>query len=33
MTWKEKQNDAENIENYQSYLITQALKGSMTPTL
>lgn len=33
MTWKDEQSEAENIETYQNYLITQELKGSMTPTL
>ena len=33
MTWKDEQNEAENIETYQNYLIMQELKGSMTPTL
>lgn len=33
MTWKDEQSEAENIDTYQNYLITQELKGSMTPTL
>lgn len=33
MTWADEQARAENLENYQNYLITQELKGSMTPTL
>ena len=33
MTWIDEQNEVENIENYQNYLISQELKGSMCPTL
>lgn len=33
MTWADEQAREENLENYQNYLISQELKGSMTPTL
>lgn len=32
MTWKDKQSELENLENYQNYLISNELKGQMCPT-
>lgn len=33
MTWAEEQAKAENLENYQNYLITKELKGKMSLSL
>lgn len=32
MNWLDEQSQKQDTENYQSYKITQALKGKMTPT-
>jgi len=32
MSWLEEEQDAKNLEDYQSYKITQALKGKMAPS-
>ena len=33
MSWLEEEQEQQNIDDYQSYKITQALKGKMTPSL
>lgn len=32
MSWLDKEVQEQNLQNYQSYKITQALKGRMTPS-
>ena len=33
MSWHDVEAEKQNIDDYQSYLITKELKGKMTPTL